>query len=235
LPEPGHREDSVSRGDAAGASPPIRRGVVAMYARSTTVMGNPQAIDDAVAYVRDEILPTVSRMDGCIGLSMMCDRDSGRCITTTSWVTEGAMHDSESGVYDMRMRYAQMLGGSPEVQEWEIAVLHRLHPAPETATCRVIWANGAPADAERMVDAFRMTMLSKMEELPGFCSVSMLVDRERGRSATAVVYESRESMERAAATAKPMREEFTRQMGGEIAEVAAFELAIAHLRVPETV
>jgi hypothetical protein len=50
-----------------------------------------------------------------------------------------------------------------------------------------------------------------------------------------VVYESRESMERAAATAKPMREEFTRQMGGEIAEVAAFELAIAHLRVPETV
>jgi hypothetical protein len=31
------------------------------------------------------------------------------------------------------MRYAQMLGGTPEVQEWEIAVLHRLHPAPETA------------------------------------------------------------------------------------------------------
>ena len=206
-----------------------------MYARSTTVMGNPQAIDDAVAYVRDEILPTVSEMDGCIGLSMMCDRDSGRCITTTSWATEGAMHESESGVYDMRMRYAQMLGGTPEVQEWEIAVLHRLHPAPETAACRVIWGSGAPADTERMVDAFRMTMLSRMEELPGFCSVSMLVDRESGRSATAVVYENRDAMDRAAATAKPMREEFTRQMGGEITDVAAFELLLAHLRVPETV
>jgi hypothetical protein len=206
-----------------------------MYARSTTVMGNPQAIDDAIAYVRDEILPTVSGMDGCIGLSMMCDRDSGRCITTTSWVTEGAMHDSESGVYDMRMRYAQMLGGSPEVQEWEIAVLHRLHPAPETATCRVIWSRGNPADAERTLDAFRMSLLPRMEELPGFCSLSLLVDRESGRAVTSTVYEDRDAMERAAATAKPMREEFTAQMGGELTEVAAFDLAIAHLRVPETV
>ena len=30
-----------------------------MYARSTTVMGNPGAIDDTVAYVRDEIEPAM--------------------------------------------------------------------------------------------------------------------------------------------------------------------------------
>jgi quinol monooxygenase YgiN len=206
-----------------------------MYARSTTVMGNPQAVDDAIAYVRDEVLPTVSEMDGCIGLSMMCDRDSGRCITSTSWATEEAMHDSESGVRDVRMRYAEILGGRPEVQEWEIAVMHRLHPAPEGAACRVIWASGDPADADRMLDAFRMGLLPRMEDLPGFCSVSLLVDRETGRSSTAVVYESRDAMERAAETAKPMREEFTSQMGGEITDVAAFDLALAHLRVPETV
>jgi hypothetical protein len=174
-------------------------------------------------------------MDGCIGLSMMCDRDSGRCITTTSWATEEAMHDSESGVHNLRMRYAELLGGSPEVQEWEIAVLHRLHPAPETATCRVIWSRGDPADAERTLDAFRMSLMPRMEELPGFCSLSMLVDRESGRAVTSVVYENREAMDRAAETARPMREDFTRQMGGEITDVAAFDLVLAHLRVPETV
>jgi len=52
---------------------------------------------------------------------------------------------------------------------------------------------------------------------------------------TATVYENRDAMNRAAETAKPMREEFTRQVGSEILEVAEFDLVLAHLRVPETV
>jgi quinol monooxygenase YgiN len=206
-----------------------------MYARSTTTRGNPQMIDDAIAYLRDEVMPAVTAMDGCIGLSMMCDRDSGRCIATSAWQSEEAMHNSESGMHDMRMRYAQMMGSEPEVQEWEIAVLHRKHTAPEGAACRVLWSRGDPANAETAVDVYRMSLLPRMEDLPGFCSVSFLIDRESGRAVTAVVYESRDSMNRATEMAKPMREEFTRQMGGEITEVAEFDLVLAHLRVPETV
>jgi hypothetical protein len=78
-------------------------------------------------------------------------------------------------------------------------------------------------------------MLPRIEELPGFCSVSMLVDRENGRSVTATVYENRDAMSRASDQAKAMREDFTRQMSGEITEVAEFDLVLAHLRVPETV
>jgi quinol monooxygenase YgiN len=206
-----------------------------MYARSTTVRGNPQSLDDAIAYLRDEVMPAVQEMEGCIGLSTMCDRDSGRCIATTAWQSEEAMHNSEGSVHPMRERVAEMLGGRPEVQEWEIAVLHRMHPAPEGACCRVIWSRGNPDDVERVLDTFRMAMLPRIEELPGFCSVSMLVDRENGRSVTATVYENRDAMSRASDTAKAMREDFTRQMGGEITEVAEFDLVLAHLRVPETV
>jgi hypothetical protein len=127
------------------------------------------------------------------------------------------------------------MGSEPEVQEWEIAVLHRKHTAPEGACCRVIWSRGDPATADNVLETFRMAMLPKMEELPGFCSVSLLVNRETGVATTATVYESRDSMNRATEMAKPMREEFTRQMGGEITEVAEFDLVLAHLRVPETV
>jgi heme-degrading monooxygenase HmoA len=206
-----------------------------MYARSTTTRGNPQSIDDAIAYMRDEVMPAVQAMDGCIGLSMLADRDSGRCIATSAWETEEAMHNSESGIHDMRMRYAEMMGGSPEVQEWEIAVLHRMRQAPEGACCRVIWTRGDPANIDSGLDVFKMSLMSRMEDLPGFCSVSMLVDRETGRGVSATVYESRDAMNRALEMAKPMRDEFSRQMGTEITEVAEFDLALAHLRVPETV
>lgn len=205
-----------------------------MFARSTTVNGDPKSLDRSVAYVRDEVMPIVQEMDGCIGLSMLCDRDSGRTITTSAWATEEAMHNSEGPIHDMRARFAEMMGGRPEVQEWEIAILHRLHPAPDGAVCRVIWGRTDPLEEERVMDAFRMTMVSKMEDLPGFCSVSVLIDRESGRSATAVVYESRDAMNRAT-MAGPMREEFSRQMGVDITEVAEFDLVLAHLRVPETV
>ena len=206
-----------------------------MYVRSTTVMGNPRTLDDGIRYLHDELWPAVQAMDGCLGLSMMCDRDSGRCIATTAWTDEEAMHQSESGLFDMRMRYAEMLGGRPEVQEWEVAVMHRLRHAPEGPFCRVIWSRTDPADAERAMDTFRMALLPRMEELPGFCSVSMLVDRESGRAVSSTRYETRDAMNRAVGMATTMREDFARQMGSQITEVAEFELVLAHLRLPELV
>ncbi len=206
-----------------------------MYARSTTVHGSPQSLDDAIAYLRDEVMPAAQETDGCIGMSMLCDRDSGRCIATTAWESESAMHDSEGRFYDLRMRYANMLGGEPQVQEWEIGILHRVHAAPEGACCRVIWGRSDPGNSEQMIDAFRMSLLPRMDDLPGYCSVSMLIDRESGRSASAVVYESRDAMRRASEMGRALREEFSSQMSVEITEVAEFDLALAHLRVPETV
>ena len=89
-----------------------------MYARSTTVHGSPENLDDAIAYVRDDVMPAVRQLAGCIGLSMLCNRESGQCIVTTAWADESAMHESESGVWDLRTRMAELLGGRPETQEW---------------------------------------------------------------------------------------------------------------------
>ena len=206
-----------------------------MYARSSTVNGDPESIDKATTYLRDKVMPAVMGLDGFVGLSMLADRDTGRCIATTSWATEEAMHDSEGPLHQLRARYGEILGGRPEVQEWEIGVVHRARRAPAGACARVVWSRGEGANRESALDAFRLTVLPRLEELPGFCSVSMLIDLEAARAVSSTVYESREAMARAADTAVPMREEFLRSVGGEITEVAEFELLLAHLRVPETV
>ena len=209
-----------------------------MYARSTTFRGDPSAIDEGIAYTRDKVLPAVQQMDGCIGLSMLVDRHTGRCIVTTSWDDAEAMHRSAEAVRpirDMAVRSVHGTDSETKVNEWEIGVLHRVRPAPEHAACRVIWTQGPIGATDRIIDGFRAYILPRIDDLAGFCSVSLLVDRHTGRCTIATVYEDRQTMNRAKGQALAMREEFTRHMGMHVTEVAEFDVALSHLRVPETV
>ena len=206
-----------------------------MYARSTTVHGDPMKLDDGIAYVRDTVMPAIKQMAGSIGLSMLCDRESGRCIVTTAWRDEMSMHDTEGAVHDMRQKAAEMLGGPADVQEWDIALMHRMHEAHNGACTRVIYGSIDMAQLDDVVSTMRMNLLPRMEELPGFCAVSHMIDRETGRSATAVTYDSKADMLAANEQAKALREEFTSGVGMEIIGIAEFDLVLAHLRVPEMV
>jgi heme-degrading monooxygenase HmoA len=206
-----------------------------MYARSTTINGDPQAMDNGIANIRDEVMPLVQRLDGNVGLSMLADRDSGRCIVTTAWATEDAMRASAEAVRESRARAGGILGAQPEVAEWEIAVMHRMHETHDGARTRVIWGHTDPGRMDQLLDYFRMTMVPKLEELPGFCSVNMMVDRQNGRTALAVTYENADAMGRANEQAAALRREAGERMGMQIDEFAEFDLVLAHLRVPETV
>jgi quinol monooxygenase YgiN len=206
-----------------------------MYARSTTIRGMPEAMDEGIAYIRDKVMPAVRQMDGCVGQSLLADRESGRCIMTTSWVDQEAMRHSADGVVAMRQRAAEIMGGTAEVQEWEVALMHRLHSAHHGASARVIWHDGDPADVDRKIDTFRTTMLPQLKELPGCCSVSVMLDRGSGRSVVTTTYDSPQDMIAARDRAMQMREEFMRRLLRTVTEVAEFELVVAELRLPETV
>ena len=206
-----------------------------MYARSTTFTDRPQAVDAGIAMVRDEVMPAVQEMPGCVGLSMLVDRSSGSCIVTTAWVSEEALQGSAPLVAPMRDRAQQLFGSRPEVRTWEIAVLHRMHAVVDGACARVTWTRLPRAELDEQVATFRSSVLPRMEVLPGFCSASLLVERRAGRSALAVVYDSRDALEQSRQAAAGIRRDAVRQMAGELLDVAEFEVALAHLRVPETV
>jgi quinol monooxygenase YgiN len=206
-----------------------------MYARTTTMRGDPQAVDALVAKVRDELMPSLLELDGCIGLSLLVDRDTGRVIATSAWESRDAMRAGAAAVGALRERAAESFGATPEVQEWEIAVLHRAHRVADGACARVVWTRTAPDNLDRIIDAYRDSLMPWWEKTDGFCSNSFLVDRQEGRCSSTVVFESREAMGRTRDQFTTLREEFVTKMGMEILEVAEFDMALAHLRVPETV
>lgn len=204
-----------------------------MHARSTTVRGQSDAIDRGIAQVRDEVLPTVTGMDGCLGLSMLVDRDSGECIVTTSWESEEAMHATAQQVKPLRDRASELMGGMSSVQEWEIAVMHRDHRSAEGSCARSTWMSMDPSATERGLDFYRMGLIPRLEELEGFCSASLLIDRATGMAVSTVAFDSREAMEATRASADELRRSSVAELGLQILDVHEYELALAHLHVPE--
>jgi len=206
-----------------------------VYARSTTINARPENIDAGIAYVRDDVLPKVQRIDGCTGLSMIVDRDSGRCIVTAGWESEEALRNSADQVSPMRDRAAELFGGTPEVEVWEVAGMHRDHTSRDGACVRVTWMKGDPANADRAIDTFKLGVLPALEELEGFCSASLLIDRATGRAVSSVTYDSVEAMRATRGQATTLRTGASQEAGAEILDVCEFDLALAHLHVPEMV
>jgi hypothetical protein len=204
-----------------------------VYARSTTIQAQPSSIDAGVAHVRDEVMPAILGIEGCVGLSLLVDRHSGRCIATSAWRSMEAMRASAEQIRPIRDRAAEIFGGSPQMEEWEIAVLHRDHRSRQGACVRATWLQGDPAQADRAIDVYKMASLPAMENLEGFCSASLLVDRGSGRAVSSVTYDSVEAMQRNREQAETLRAAGAKEAGGQVLDVCEFELAIAHLRVPE--
>ncbi|WP_325692844.1 hypothetical protein [Pseudonocardia sp.] len=204
-----------------------------MFARSTTIRAGQESIDMGIAQVRDEVMPTLLGMDGCIGLSMLVDRQGGRCIATSAWRSEEAMLASEEQLRPMRERVGEMLGGEPEVQRWEIAMLHRDHTSNPGACVRATWVQVEPAGLDHALEVYRMSVLPAVEGLDGFCSASMLVDRGSGRCVSSVTFDSMDALERSRQQAASVRDSAIREAGATVLDVCEFELALAHLRVPE--
>src|SRR6201993_4415207 len=92
-----------------------------MYARSTTIQGQPSSIDAGIAHTRDSAMPALEAIDGCGGLAPLGDRTPGRRVVTTSWESQDAMPASEESIRPIRDRAAELLGGSRQVEEWETA------------------------------------------------------------------------------------------------------------------
>ncbi len=206
-----------------------------MYARSTSITGDPGQVDACISYLRDEVMPAVTAMDGCMGLSLLTNRDSGRCIATTSWLSEDAMRATDAEVSSFRTRASELMGGEATVDEWQIAVMHREHDAQEGSWCRVTWLRSEPSEVDSTIDFFKHTVLGRIEESEGFCSASMLVNPETGQCCGTARFETRAALEATRDMAGALREKRSAMGGVEFTDIDECELAIAHLRVPELV
>lgn len=206
-----------------------------MYARTTTFLARPQSIDAGIEHIRNEVMPALEQLDGYTGLSLLVDRSTGRCIAASAWETEETMLTSTESIAPVRDRAAEVFGATPDVEHWDIAVLHREHQSGDGAGVRAAWVKVDPNHVEQALDVYKTSVLPAIEELEGFCGASLLINRASGLAVSSVSFDSVDAMERNRDKLDGLRRSGTQDAGAEVLDDCAFELAIAHLRVPEMV
>ena len=206
-----------------------------MFARTTTLTARQPGIDRGVRYVGSEAIPALQAVDGFVGLSMLVDHATGRCIITTSWQTAQAARAGDPWARPIVDRCVAALDGTDStVDEWEVALMHRAHSSDVAACARVSWLEGDPETMSDSIDAFRAAV-GDLELLPGFASASLLVDRRGGRAVCTVAYDAKAAMAGARAKESELRTRIADSTGAYVCEVAEFELSVSQLRVPELV
>ncbi|MBU3061552.1 hypothetical protein KO481_08450 [Nocardia sp. NEAU-G5] len=205
-----------------------------MYARSSTIVARLSAIDTGTAYLRDVVMPNLPEMQGWVGLSLLVDRASRRCVATTAWESEAAMQDSRPQVKPLRDGLSLAFEGRLEViEEWDVPVMHRVHAAGDGASTRCTWMQGNPGDIDREIETFRTGVLPALETMDGFCSASLFVNRTTGRAVGVTAWAGLRALEGSRVQIDQIRSTLTRRAGVSVQEVTEFELILAHLRVPE--
>jgi hypothetical protein len=77
---------------------------------------------------------------------------------------------------------------------------------------------------ERAIDVFRMASLPAIEELPGFSSASLMVDRASGRAVVSVTYDNLEAMQQNRDEAAAVRTAQAKEAGLEVLDVHGVRL-----------
>jgi hypothetical protein len=203
-----------------------------MWARATVVTGNPRKVDDVVLLVRDRVLPRVEAQGGSLGLSMNVDRSTGRCTVTTVWTDRASMHASERPLAPLREAVARVADGQPATEEYELAVLHRLRQAEPGCGVRTTRVRLDPAQVDAAVRLFRERTVPAVEQLPGFRSVLLLVDRRTGSGVVTTVVDDVAALAASREAAAAVRADSSAQAAASVTDVVESEVAVAGLRLP---
>ena len=206
---------------------PCPREEGAVYARSTTFHGNPGNVRAGSRFVEKDVWPMLERIEGCRGLSMLVDHETGEAIATSSWTSEAAMRASDEQLRPFRDRGRDIFGGSMQVDDWEVAVMRRTQHGE---CCRVTWLQGDP---HALTETFRVSVLPDLERTRGFCCASLLVNPSTGLGCATTAWQTRAAMDGSRSAGDDLRRRAARDAGAEILQVHEYDLAYAHLHIPE--
>ena len=82
----------------------------------------PGKMDEAVAFYRDSILPTLKQQKGFHGLYWLADRKTAKYTVITLWDTEADMVATETSglLQEVIAKFAEFVAAPPMIERYEV-------------------------------------------------------------------------------------------------------------------
>lgn len=92
-----------------------------MYARISTIEGDPNKIDEAVVVLNEKVIPTLKGVKGFTAVNFMADRSTGKLVGVAFWQDQAALEGSAEAVNPMRDEVTEAMGGKVvSVESYEL-------------------------------------------------------------------------------------------------------------------
>lgn len=206
-----------------------------MFARSMSGREEWAKIENTIPFVRERMEPAVTSIDGNVGLVLLLALHSQRFIVISGWQDEAAMRASDDTIAPLRAEAAEQLGGTTSVKEWEVAALRNTSSLRPGNWVSVSLRQRDAAELDAIVSAFRSTVLPATAELRGCQGAVLLLNRESGRVAVAVTFESYTALHGAHKSGAPLHDLSVAGVSLPADDITEYEVDTAELSLPASI
>jgi heme-degrading monooxygenase HmoA len=199
-----------------------------MFARVSILEGDPARADEAVAYIREEIVPQARQLEGSRGILSLVDRATGSGTTITFWDSEEALRASEETADRMRGDAAAATESAiAAVERYEVVIDER-SPKRDGGSLfgRVTTVEGDPGTVDEAIIYTREKLVPAARQLDGNHGLLTLIDRATGKGLTITFWESEEAMRATEEAANQLRDDATQTLGEDIVGVDRYEIVL---------
>ena len=204
-----------------------------MYLRVTAFKSDPAKLEEAIAFLKNKVIPALSKAPGYLGATCIVDREKSEGAASTLWESLEAMNKAEQLGQQARTETSAATGGEVvDVDRFEITSLEMASPTPQVPSfTRIITAYGDPTKIDKVTQMVRDS-IPRIKSQPGFRAFVAGVNRATGRGFTVSSWataEQRQSSDTATAAQRQPVIEAGALYGLQIQNV---ETVIADVKLP---
>jgi hypothetical protein len=195
------------------------------YARRTRTRSAPEAFDQAVKVVEEQVIPNAGKMPGFMGGYWLADRSTGEAMSFTFFDSQEALEASRMSADQVRNQATQSIGAEVVSVEHMVVAVNTGDKVHSTAShARVIEFGGDPAQRDAAMQRIKEQVIPSLRELDGFMGGFWALDPETGKGVGVTLFDSEKSLLDSTERANQLRSQSAQISGAQIGEPKNFEI-----------